>query len=50
MGVLLERVANPSTLADSWKRVLANDAEDDVLSPGVRRFARDADTPPASSR
>ena len=41
---MLERVCRPSALADSWKRVLANDAEDDVLSPGVRRFARDADT------
>ena len=41
---MLERVCRPSALADSWKRVLANDVEDDVLSPGVRRFARDADT------
>ena len=44
MGAMLERVCRPGALADSWKRVLANDAEDDVLSPGVRRFARDADT------
>ncbi len=41
---MLERVCRPGALADSWQRVLANDAEDDVLSPGVRRFARDADT------
>lgn len=34
MGALLERIASPSALADSWKRVLANDAEDDVLSAG----------------
>ncbi|MDQ3885460.1 MAG: reverse transcriptase/maturase family protein, partial [Actinomycetota bacterium] len=40
---MLERVAHPSALADSWKRVLANDAEDEVLSAGVRRFARDAE-------
>lgn len=44
MGALLDRVANPSALADSWKRVLANDAADDVLSPGVQRFAQHADT------
>ncbi len=43
MGALLERVASLSTLADAWKRVLANDAEDDVLSAGVRRFAQDVD-------
>lgn len=42
MGALLERVASLSALSDSWKRVLANDAEDDVLSAGVRRFAQDA--------
>ncbi|MDQ3152537.1 MAG: reverse transcriptase/maturase family protein, partial [Actinomycetota bacterium] len=41
---MLERVCRPGALADSWQRVLANDAADDVLSPGVRRFARDADT------
>ncbi len=41
---MLESVADPSTLSDSWRRVLANDAADDVLSAGVRRFARDADT------
>lgn len=44
MGALLERAASPSALAESWRRVLANDAEDDVLSAGVRRFARDADS------
>lgn len=44
MGGLLDRIASPSALADSWKRVLANDAADDVLSAGVQRFAQDADT------
>jgi len=43
VGVLLEGIASPGALADSWKRVLANDAQDDVLSAGVRRFAQDAD-------
>ncbi|HKR48600.1 MAG TPA: CRISPR-associated endonuclease Cas1 [Pseudonocardiaceae bacterium] len=43
MGALLDRIARSSTLADSWKRVLANDAADDVLSAGVQRFAQDAD-------
>lgn len=41
---MLESVADLSALSDSWRRVLANDAADDVLSAGVRRFARDADT------
>jgi CRISPR-associated protein Cas1 len=44
MGALLDRVADSSTLADSWKRVLANDADDEVLSPGVRGFAPHAQT------
>lgn len=44
MGALLDRIASPSALADSWKRLLANDAADDVLSTGVRRFAQDADS------
>lgn len=44
MGVLLERVARSSTLNDAWKRVLANDAADEVLSAGVRQFALDAET------
>ena len=43
MGALLDRAASVSALADSWKRVLANDAADDVLSPGVQRFAQDAE-------
>jgi group II intron reverse transcriptase/maturase len=43
VGALLERVASPNALADSWKRLLANDAADEVLSAGVRRFAQDAD-------
>lgn len=43
MGALLERVTSPSVLAESWRRVLANDAADDVLSAGVRRFSQDAD-------
>ncbi|MGH3940147.1 MAG: hypothetical protein ACRDTG_16245 [Pseudonocardiaceae bacterium] len=43
MGTLLDRVASPSALTDSWKRVLANDAADDMLSAGVQRFAKDAD-------
>lgn len=43
MGILLDRVADPVELADAWKRVLGNDAEDERLSAGVRRFAADAD-------
>lgn len=44
MGALLDRVAGSAELAAAWKRVLGNDAEDETLSAGVRRFADDADT------
>ncbi len=40
---MLERVASVGALGEAWRRVLANDAEDDVLSAGVQRFAQDAD-------
>lgn len=43
MGALLDQVAEPDALAAAWRRVLANDAADDVLSAGVLRFAQDAD-------
>jgi CRISPR-associated protein Cas1 len=43
MGALLARVCDPGALAEAWKKVLHHDAEDDVLSAGVQRFARDAD-------
>ncbi|MFD7656630.1 reverse transcriptase domain-containing protein [Actinosynnema sp. NPDC059797] len=41
MGVLMDRVASTATLSRAWADVPAADAEDDVLSAGVRRF-RDA--------
>lgn len=33
----------PQALQRAWEDVLANDAEDGVMSPGVERFERDAD-------
>lgn len=43
MGGLLDRVASREELSAAWERVLANDAEDDVLSEGVRSFAEDVE-------
>ncbi|GAB1512564.1 hypothetical protein JCM33774_46060 [Actinophytocola sp. KF-1] len=43
MGEALELVASAPRLASAWRKVLANDAEDDVLAPGVTRFAAGAD-------
>lgn len=43
MGALLGKAADLAMLAAAWKRVYANDAEDDVLSAGVRRFDEDAE-------
>jgi hypothetical protein len=43
MGALLDSAASVGALSAAWERVLANDAADDLLSPGVRHFAEQAD-------
>jgi CRISPR-associated protein Cas1 len=43
MGALLDQVVRPASLTKAWEQVLANDMADDLLSPGVRRFAERAE-------
>ena len=43
MGAVFDRAIAPKALKKAWQAVLANDAEDGLLSPGVTRFAEDAD-------
>ena len=44
MGQLFERAISPRSLRRAWEDVLANDREDGVLSPGISRFAEQAET------
>lgn len=43
MGRLADLAFRDEHLRTAWEQVLANDAEDGVLGPGVRRFERDCD-------
>jgi hypothetical protein len=43
VGTLLDQVREPAALARAWKVVHANDLADEILSPGVARFAEAAE-------